>query len=108
MGLANPHSQTQAMPIFMEYLHRLNSLDHVVFCLGEVDCGFVIWYRAEKYGTSIMEQFELSLENYFNLIDAYLKELLAANVIVCSTPLPTIPDHQWVKSGGGGRLQTSD
>lgn len=97
MGLANPHSQTQAMPIFMEYLNKVAPADHVVFCLGEVDCGFVIWYRADKHGTSVQEQFELSLANYFGLIDAYLKKLQPANVIVCSTPLPTIPDHQLVK-----------
>lgn len=96
MGLANPHSQTQALPIFMDYLNKVAPSDHVVFCLGEVDCGFVIWYRADKHGSSVQEQFELSLANYFGLIDAYLKKLQPANVIVCSTPLPTIPDHQLV------------
>lgn len=97
LGLANPHSQTRAMPIFMEYLGKVSSSEHVVFCLGEVDCGFVIWYRADKHGTSIKQQFELSLTNYFGLIEACLKKLPPASVIVCSTPLPTIPDHQLVK-----------
>jgi len=97
MGLANPHSQTQAMPIFMDYLNKVVPEDRVVFCLGEVDCGFVIWYRAEKRETSVQEQFELSLANYFALIEAYLKRISPGNVIVCSVPLPTIPDHQLVK-----------
>lgn len=97
MGLANPHSQTKAMPIFMEYLNKVAPSDHVVFCLGEVDCGFVIWYRAAKYGVPVQQQFELSLKNYYGLINAYLEMLPSANVIVCSTPLPTIPDHQLVK-----------
>jgi hypothetical protein len=92
MGLANPHAQTKAMPIFMEYLNKVAPSDHVVFCLGEVDCGFVIWYRAAKYGVPVQQQFELSLKNYYGLIDAYLEILPSPNVIVCSTPWPTIPD----------------
>jgi hypothetical protein len=97
MGLANPHSQTQAMPIFMEYLKKVTHGDHVVLCLGEVDCGFVIWYRADKHGTPVREQFDLSLTNYFGLIESYMNCLVPDNVIVCSVPLPTIPDHQLVK-----------
>ena len=97
MGLANPHSQTKAMPIFMDYLNKVVPEDRVVFCLGEVDCGFVIWYRADKRETSIKEQFELSLTNYFALIEPYLKKISPDNVIVCSVPLPTIPDHLLVK-----------
>lgn len=97
LGLANPHSQTQAMPIFMAYLKSLGSKHYVVFCLGEVDCGFVIWYRADKHGTPIREQFELSLTNYAGLIEAGLSKVPAANMIICSVPLPTIPDHQLVQ-----------
>lgn len=94
MGLANPHSKTQAMPIFLEYLDKVGTEEWVLFCLGEVDCGFVIWYRAEKYATPIEEQFEQSLQNYFQLIHRYLEKVPPAQVIVCSVPLPTIGDHQ--------------
>jgi hypothetical protein len=97
MGLANPHSQTKAMPIFLDYLTKIPRGEYAIFCLGEVDCGFVIWYRADKYGTPVREQFDLSLTNYFGLIETYLSHLAPENVIVCSVPLPTIPDHQLVK-----------
>lgn len=97
MGLANPHSQTQAMPIFLDYLKSVAPKDRVLFCLGEVDCGFVIWYRAEKYETSIIEQFEQSLDNYFALIKTYLNRVPPENIIISSVPLPTIGDHQLVK-----------
>lgn len=96
LGLANPHSQTQAMPIFMNYLNAVSPNDHVIFCLGEVDCGFVIWYRADKHGTPVREQFELSLANYFGLIETCLGKVPSINIVVSSVPLPTIPDHQLV------------
>jgi hypothetical protein len=96
MGLVNPHSQTQAMPIFMDYLNKVVGDDRVVFCLGEVDCGFVIWYRADKHDTSVQEQFELSLANYFSLIEVYLTRISPNQLIVSSVPLPTIPDDYLV------------
>jgi hypothetical protein len=96
MGLANPHSQTQAMPIFMSYLNKVAGDDCVVFCLGEVDCGFVIWYRADKRETSVQEQFELSMANYFSLIEAYLNRISPTQLIVSSVSLPTIPDDHLV------------
>lgn len=93
MGLANPHSKTQAMPIFKEHLKKVKRHDYVVLMLGEVDCGFVIWYRAQKYNMSIESQFETSVENYLRLIDNILLTA-TKRVIVVSTPLPTIPDSQ--------------
>lgn len=97
MGLANPHSQTQAMPVFIGYLQTVAPDEHISFCLGEVDCGFVIWYRANKHGTPVREQFELSLKNYTALIETGLGKVPPANMIICSVPLPTIPDHQLVR-----------
>jgi hypothetical protein len=97
MGLANPHSKTQAMPIFFRHLHSVRKKDYAIIMLGEVDCGFVIWYRAQKYGISVESQFELSLMNYLILI----KKVLARTkkVMVFSTPLPTIPDTDEIPRG---------
>lgn len=98
MGLANPHSKTKAMPIFMDYLDTIDTKDYVVFCLGEVDCGFVIWYRAEKHITTVQEQFNESLNNYFGLLGKYLEKILSDHLVLCSVPLPTIPDNKKVTS----------
>jgi hypothetical protein len=91
-GLANPNSATDAIGIFRERVASASPSQTVFIQLGEVDCGFVIWYRAEKYGMSIDEQLELSLGNYLSFVD----ELTAAGfeVWVFSTPLPTIADDQ--------------
>jgi len=89
-GLTNPKSKTQAMPIFRKEMERSSARKSIVL-LGEVDTGFVIWYRAEKYRLSVDEMFERALENYRN----FLGELSERFETVCvSTPLPTIVDDQ--------------
>ncbi|MEC4891521.1 MAG: hypothetical protein SAL07_24120 [Oscillatoria sp. PMC 1051.18] len=93
MGLGHPKSKTQAIKVFSEYLQKVPKNDWLLFCLGEVDCGFVIWYRAEKYGVSVEEQFEYSLENYLNFLDELDKQGFK-NIIISSVPLPTIIDDQ--------------
>ncbi|HTA27414.1 MAG TPA: hypothetical protein VK809_06485 [Bacteroidia bacterium] len=95
MGLANPNSKTEAMPIFKSYIKTFKKKDTAILLLGEVDCGFVIWYRAEKYGLSIDTQMETSLSNYQHLILDICK-ILGTNVIICSIPLPTIKDGQTI------------
>ena len=68
-GLANPNSKTKALTIFEDYLQKeVKKEDYVVFQLGEVDCGFAIWYRAEKHGLSVQKQTQLAIDNYSNLI----------------------------------------
>jgi hypothetical protein len=92
-GLANPNSQTQAYPIFQKYLRSISAQNDLLFCLGEVDCGFVIWYRAEKYGESIDSQMALATQRYSDLIKEAM-EMGFRNITICSTPLPTILDGQ--------------
>lgn len=93
MGLANPKSKTNALSVFKTYIKPLPRNEGIIFCLGEVDCGFVIWYRAQKYGVSIEEQFELSLRNYLSFVD-YAKLQGFETILILSAPLPTIIDNQ--------------
>lgn len=61
--------------------------------LGEVDTGFVIWYRAQKHGESVEAMLEKAIRNY----TAFIEEVaINLNPIVISTPLPTISDdNDW-------------
>lgn len=88
-GLENPNSKTQARPIFERTIQK-HLANTYILLLGEVDTGFVIWYRAQKYQTSPEEMLNLAIENYKHLIQ-YLRS--RGNVIVISAPLPTIPDQ---------------
>ena len=87
-GLENPRSKTQANKIFKEALYT-KRYDHIIVMLGEVDTGFVIWYRAKKYNESVEKMFSQAVQNYCKLIETLR---FKAPVTVISTPLPTIDD----------------
>ena len=92
-GLANPNSKTQALSIFENYLKKeVNKDDYVFFQLGEVDCGFAIWYRAEKHGLSIQKQTQLAIDNYTSLI-LKASAINGKKIIICSAVLPTIQEN---------------
>ena len=91
-GLANPNSKTRALTIFENHLkEKVNKDDYVVFQLGEVDCGFAIWYRAEKHGLSIQKQTQLAIDNYSSLIQKS-RAINGKKTIICSAVLPTLHD----------------
>ncbi len=88
-GLENPNSRSQAYKIFTKMQQSTNHKTLIIM-LGEVDTGFVIWYRAQKYGVEISEMFSQTVEKY----SSFLSELSTKSkkIIVISTPLPTIED----------------
>lgn len=91
-GLENPNSTTQAYPIFRNAAK--NSIaQKVIVMLGEVDTGFVIWYRAQKYQESVAAMMDKAIQCYTN----FLLELQTKFDVICiSTPLPTIEDgNDW-------------
>ncbi len=87
-GLENPNSKTQAGSKFQQVLSETEA-NLIVLCLGEVDAGFVIWYRAEKNNIQIEEAAQRAVENYCKLIESAKSK---APIIVISTPLPTLID----------------
>ena len=90
-GVENPNSKTQSRSIFGAWLKRARPWHGVLVQLGEVDCGFVIWYRAERHGISISEQLEMTLDSYAAFIES-IGEMSFRRVTVLSAPLPTIGD----------------
>jgi len=91
-GLENPNSTTQAYPVFREAV-RQTAAKQVIVMLGEVDTGFVIWYRAQKYQESVAPMMDKAIASY----SRFLSELNRNFEVVCiSTPLPTIQDgNDW-------------
>lgn len=91
-GLENPNSTTQAYPVFREAV-RQTAAKQIIVMLGEVDTGFVIWYRAQKYKESVAAMLDKAVASY----SRFLAELNQDFEVVCiSTPLPTIQDgNDW-------------
>ncbi len=91
-GLENPNTKTQAYPIFKEALERTTA-EKVIVMLGEVDTGFVIWYRSQKYQESVTAMTDRAINSY----SKFLLEVAARFNLVCiSTPLPTIQNgNDW-------------
>jgi hypothetical protein len=88
-GLINPNATTQAMPQYLKAL-KTTKADTVIIMLGEVDTGFVIWYRSQKYGTPVNQMLQQAVGNYKNFISDIAKRF---KLICISTPLPTIRDN---------------
>jgi hypothetical protein len=61
--------------------------------LGEVDCGFLIWYRAQKYRVSVEDQLDESFRNYAAFLDE-IRERGRYQVIIAAVPPPTLLDGQ--------------
>jgi hypothetical protein len=92
VGLRHPISKTQALVRFREKILPWRAGVTPVFQLGEVDCGFVIWLRAQRHGESIEEQTEQSLAAYLG----FLREVRDAgyrDLIVTSAMPPTIREE---------------
>jgi hypothetical protein len=88
-GLENPNSKTKAYPIFRKAIKK-STAKQVIVMLGEVDTGFVIWYRAQKYQESVPAMMDKAISSY----SRFLAELKMRFDVVCvSTPLPTIQDN---------------
>ncbi|MEO0455215.1 MAG: SGNH/GDSL hydrolase family protein [Cyanobacteria bacterium P01_A01_bin.114] len=96
-GIANPNSKTHALARFNQRLNKAQKWQTLFFSLGEVDCGFVIWYRVQKHGSDIESQLERSIQNYIDFLIS-TRQSGFQNINVISAPLPTIRDGQnWGK-----------
>lgn len=92
-GLENPNSTTQAFQKFEAAL-KTTRANRVIVLLGEVDAGFVIWYRAQKHGVSVGAALGDTCATY----SAFLASLGARGLtpICVSAPLPTIENgNDW-------------
>lgn len=90
-GLTNPNSNTQAGPIFKSAVDRYAG-KRVLTLMGEVDTGFVIWYRAERDGADPLVAAKKSVQNYQALLLDLMQKFPKVGCV--STPLPTIRDGQ--------------
>jgi len=109
-GAVNPNSNTNALNIFKEKLNTIKNknknYDYIIINLGEVDCGFVIWYRKNKYNISIEDQLKITTDNLFNFINLeILSYFESSKIIINGSVLPTIKDNTDKKYLFGARSE---
>jgi hypothetical protein len=95
-GAVNPNSTTNALSIFKQKLNNINhdNFKYIIINLGEVDCGFVIWYRKNKYNIGIEDQLKITTDNLFNFINLeILPQFEYSKIIINGSVLPTIKDN---------------
>jgi hypothetical protein len=93
IGAVNPNSKTNALNVFRKKINRTSKKATIIMQLGEVDCGFVIWFLAQKKQTSIEEQFNKSINNYKNFIVNELINKGFNKIIIMSATLPTLKEN---------------
>jgi hypothetical protein len=91
-GVMNPNGITHSLSIFTTRLTSAKPWHEVLIQLGEVDCGFVIWHRAQRHGLNVAEQLSYTLDTYTAFIEK-VASMGFRKVIVLSAPLPTISDN---------------
>jgi hypothetical protein len=90
-GVQNPQSTSQAAAIFDALLARAKPWHEILLHLGEVDCGFLIWRRAQRLGVAVEQQLTYTLDNYESFVSKVVQRGFK-RVMVLSAPLPTIGD----------------
>lgn len=109
-GAVNPNSKTNSMEIFRSTLNDLEDgkYDFVGMMLGEVDCGFVIWYYAQKHKIPVHEQLDRSLKSYEKFVTDYLfPKYEPERICLFGSVLPTIPDNTDRKFLKGARAEVN-
>jgi len=107
-GSVNPNSNTNALSIFKEKLNNIkcNDFKYIIINLGEVDCGFVIWYRKNKYNITIEDQLKIATDNLFNFVNLeILPYFECSKIIINGAVLPTIKDNTDKKYLTGARSE---
>jgi hypothetical protein len=103
LGLANPNSETNALATFEATLRKVPRDRKTLFMLGEVDCGFLVWYLAQVRGTSVEVEFSRSLARY----QAFMSDVLSSGrrrVALATVLPPTVEDYStWTGLGNARR-----
>jgi hypothetical protein len=89
-GILNPHSKSECLKRLSTRLSYAPRWQQVCIQLGEMDCGHLIWNRAERHGLSVDQQLCLTLDSYTMFIQRVIEE--GRWVLVLSAPLPAIND----------------
>lgn len=93
-GLNNDHSATRAWQKFDHALQRFADCDVVVIMLGECDCSFALWKKAERLNVPPETLLDHALAGIRRLVERVRQDAAAVprKIIVVGAILPTVDD----------------
>ena len=94
-GLQNTNSFTRASEKFKDFISKHSKNSEIIIQLGEVDCGILIWLKANEANITPEQQMQISLQSYNNFLTELI-ELGYKNILITSATLPTINDEDSV------------
>ena len=104
-GSINPNTKTNALNIFKDHLKN-EKLDKIIICLGEVDCGYLIWYKQKIEGLDPIEQMEESLRRLKQFVQNEIATIYNVNdIILLGSIPPTIKDNTDKRFLAGARSE---
>ena len=91
-GVGNPNLKTNALQIFKNRLKVISKNRTLILLMGEVDVGFLAWWRSKRNKMDAM----VCMEDTWQKCMRYLIDVkqLHPRLVVCSVPLPTIGDGE--------------
>ena len=95
-GAVNPNSKTKALTIYRKRIEEKKNeqFDYFAIMLGEVDCGYVVWYRAKKYNKTVHEQIMLAVNNLEEFLKNDVEKVFSRDkIVVVGATIPTIKDN---------------
>lgn len=102
-GAINPNTKTNSLAIYKDALEK-TSTDKIAIMLGEVDCGYLIWYKNKFEGLSVESQLKESLSKLSAFVKLHVKKYYQSeDIILIASPPPTIEDNTDKKFLAGAR-----
>ena len=88
-GSANPKTKTNSLEQFRKGLSGKKA-DRVIIGLGEVDCGYLIWYRNKHKGISIEQSMKDSMDGMLTFIKNEVRPIYEPSEIIILSSIPPI------------------
>lgn len=88
-GSANPKTKTNSLEQFKAGLSGKKA-EKVIVGLGEVDCGYLIWYRNKHKGISLDQAMQESMDGMFLFIEQEVRTIYEPSEIILMSVIPPI------------------
>jgi hypothetical protein len=95
VGMRNPNVAVNALGIYRSFLQDKSRQATIILQLGEVDCGFVMWYRSQRNNEPLVDQMRASSAAYLGFLHE-IRYMGFLDIVITGATLPSIQDgHDW-------------